>query len=187
MNIHIVKMSPSKVSTQVRTLQQKVQRNKKIKSITGIAFDSALLHNNFGNMASMFKLKSNSLPCVITPQKHMTVHKILYPSGIRAWGASVDCSPGYLTNVIKMLGAAVAKKSWMSDVVLIVDAMSLRKGTVSQCLVEWENMCSLIWRFSLWWKNVHTLRLYYTFVMGLCLSHWELPILDNFKFDIDSP
>ena len=29
-----------------------------------------------------------------------------------------------------MLGAAVAKKSWMSDVVLIVDAMSLRKGTV---------------------------------------------------------
>ena len=60
------------------------------------------------------------------------VRKILalpHPSSIRAWGASVDCSPGYLTNVIEMLGTAVAKKSWMSDVVLIVDAMSLRKGT----------------------------------------------------------
>ena len=68
-----------------------------------------------------------------SPKAYDFVHKILalpHPSSIRAWGASVDCSPGYLTNVIEMLGAAVAKKSWMSDVVLIVDAMSLRKGTV---------------------------------------------------------
>ena len=68
-----------------------------------------------------------------SPKAYDFVRKILalpHPSSIRAWGASVDCSPGYLTNVIEMLGATVAKKSWMSDVVLIVDAMSLRKGTV---------------------------------------------------------
>ena len=60
-------MSPSKtikkLSTQVRTLQQKVQRrNKKIKSIKQLlntlkreqlvdSEQNALLHNNFGNMA----------------------------------------------------------------------------------------------------------------------------------------
>ena len=68
-----------------------------------------------------------------SPKAYDFVCKILalpHPSSIHAWGASVDCSLGYLTNVIEMLGAAVAKKSWMSDVVLIVDAMSLCKGTV---------------------------------------------------------
>ena len=61
------KMSPSKtikkLSTQVRTLQQKVRRrNKKIKSIKQLlntlkreqlvdSEQNALLHNNFGNMA----------------------------------------------------------------------------------------------------------------------------------------
>ena len=53
-----------------------------------------------------------------------------HPSGIRGWAASVDCEPGYLTNVIKLLGEIVKKKGWMSEVVLMVDAMTLHKGTV---------------------------------------------------------
>ena len=164
------KMSPSKtikkLSTQVRTLQQKVRRrNKKIKSIKQLlntlkreqlvdSEQNALLHNNFGNMAKeLFNNQLKNASCssgqsrryadeikqfaltlhYYSPKAYDFVCKILalpHPSSIRAWGASVDCSPGYLTNTIEMLGAAVAKKSWMSDVVLIVDAMSLRKGTV---------------------------------------------------------
>ena len=33
-------------------------------------------------------------------------------------------------NVIKLLGEVVHQKSWMSEVVLMVDAMTLYKGTV---------------------------------------------------------
>ena len=53
-----------------------------------------------------------------------------HPSSIRGWAASVDCEPGYLVNVIKLLGQVVHQKSWMSEVVLMVDAMTLHKGTV---------------------------------------------------------
>ena len=53
-----------------------------------------------------------------------------HPSSIRAWAASVDCNPGYLMDVIKGIGSLVEKKPWMSDIVLIVDAMALHKGTM---------------------------------------------------------
>ena len=45
-------------------------------------------------------------------------------------GSSVDCRPGYLTNVIKAVGQLAARKTWMQDVVLVVDAMSLHKMTL---------------------------------------------------------
>ena len=48
---------------------------------------------------------------------------------IRAWSSSVDCEPGFLGNVIKSIGNLVQTKKWMSDVVLIVDAMALHKGS----------------------------------------------------------
>ena len=53
-----------------------------------------------------------------------------YPSSIRAWEASIDCNPGYFSNIIKLIGTTAKKKPWMSEVVLVVDAMSLHKGTI---------------------------------------------------------
>ena len=67
-----------------------------------------------------------------SPKAYDFVRKQLalpHPSSIKAWAASVDCNPGYLMNVIKCIGSQVAKKPWMSDVVLIVDAMAIHKDT----------------------------------------------------------
>ena len=61
------------------------------------------------------------------------VHKVLvlpHSSSKRAWGASVDCNPGYFTDVITLIGTTAQKKPWLSEVVLVVDAMSLHKGTM---------------------------------------------------------
>ena len=38
------------------------------------------------------------------------------------WAASVDCEPGYLTNVIQAIGKLAERKVCMKDVVLNVDA-----------------------------------------------------------------
>ena len=53
-----------------------------------------------------------------------------HPSSIQTWAASVDCEPGYLTNVITAVGQEAQTKSWMRDVVLLVDAMALHKMTI---------------------------------------------------------
>ena len=63
-----------------------------------------------------------------SPKAYEFVHKIFalpHSSNIRTWAASVDCEPGYLMNVIQLLGKALQEKKWMSDVVLVVDGMKL--------------------------------------------------------------
>lgn len=52
-----------------------------------------------------------------------------HESSLSSWASSVDCEPGYLTNVIKLVGQVVKDKPFMKDVSLIVDAMTLHKGT----------------------------------------------------------
>ena len=68
-----------------------------------------------------------------SPKAYEFVYKVLklpHSSSICTWAASVDCEPGYLTNVISLIGQLAEKKKWMSDVVLVVDTMSLSKMTV---------------------------------------------------------
>ena len=68
-----------------------------------------------------------------SPKAYDFVHKMFalpHPSSIRTWAASVDCEPGYLTNVIKAIESVIEKKPLMSEVALIVDAMALHKGTI---------------------------------------------------------
>ena len=68
-----------------------------------------------------------------SPKAYDFVWKLLvfpHPSSIKIWAASVDCEPGYLTNVINTISSIGKKKPSMSDVVLIVDAMALHKGTM---------------------------------------------------------
>ena len=60
------------------------------------------------------------------------MHQVLllpHPSCIRSWAASVDCEPGFLCDVISFLGNAAQNNAVLSDVVLIVDPMAIRKGT----------------------------------------------------------
>ena len=81
-----------------------------------------------------FKTKQSALTLhYYSPKAYDFVQKLLvlpHPSSIRTWAASVDCEPGYLTNEINAISSVVEKKPSMSDVVLIVDAMALHKGTM---------------------------------------------------------
>ena len=148
------------------------------------------------------------------PTIEMTLFAKLWPFLIhqvcRAWGASVDCSSGYLTNVIEMLGAAVAKKSWMSDVVLIVHAMSLCKVSIICLEFLVELMGKHVQSDLLIFTLIHAVSektsffvallhfrhaLYNTEVCTDCVGrHWELSfkykksyVWTILSFDIDSP
>ena len=107
------------------------------------------MHHNFEGVAKQlfsdqarnatFDNKTSNRYSQETKQFAMTLHyyspkaydfarKVLYlphPSSIRSWSASVDCEPGFLCDVIKLIGDMVTQ----SDVVLIVDAMAIHKGT----------------------------------------------------------
>ena len=89
-----------------------------------------------------------------SPKAYDFVRKLLalpHPSSIKAWAASVDCNPGYLMNVIKCIGSQVAKKPWMSDVVLIVDAMAIHKDTT------WDPKTKqFVWNCRLWYGNARS-------------------------------
>ena len=49
---------------------------------------------------------------------------------IRTWAVSVDCELGYLFNVIKLIRKMLVEEPCMSDIVPVVDAMALHKGTI---------------------------------------------------------
>ena len=112
----------------------------------------SLLEHNFGSIAeNLFQNQLKNVKCTTqhgyhysdeikqfaitshSPKAYDFVQNLLalpHPSSIRAWAASVHCNPGYLIDVMKCIGSHVQKKHWMSDVVLIVDAMALHKGTI---------------------------------------------------------
>lgn len=57
------------------------------------------------------------------------------PSTIRSWMKSSDCGPGFNVDVIARLGTARAadRNNVMTDIVMIIDEMSIRKG------LAWDN------------------------------------------------
>ena len=67
-----------------------------------------------------------------SPKAYEFVHNVFFlpPSSIiRSWAESVDCEPGFFCDVIRLTGQATKIKPHMSDVILIVDAVELHKGT----------------------------------------------------------
>ena len=52
-----------------------------------------------------------------------------HSSTIRSWAVSVDCEPGFFCDVIRLIGKIAKTKPYMCNVVLIVAAMELHKGT----------------------------------------------------------
>ena len=66
-----------------------------------------------------------------SPKAYNFVQKLLslpHPASICAWAVSVECEPGYLMNVIKLIGCIAAQNKYMSEAVLVVDAMAIHKG-----------------------------------------------------------
>ena len=55
------------------------------------------------------------------------IYSLPHPASICAWAASVECEPGYLMNVIKLVGQIAAQNKYMSKAVLVVDAMAIHK------------------------------------------------------------
>ena len=57
------------------------------------------------------------------------VLKLPQTSRIQCWAASVNCEPGHLTDVMKLIGLAAKTGHSMTDAVLVVDALAIHKGT----------------------------------------------------------
>ena len=144
-----------KVKRRDKKIQNMVDLLKHLKKKQLIAdHEHILITENFGSVAEeLFQnqsLNSRKLTTFahrysdITKQFTMTLHyyspkayefvrkilKLPHSSSIKHWAASVDCEPGYLTNVIQVIGQLAEKKVWMKDVVLVVDAMSIHKMTI---------------------------------------------------------
>ena len=90
----------------------------------------------YGNKpSSQYSLETEQFAVTLhyySPKAYDFVCKVLalpHPSSIHSWAASVNCESGFLCDIIKLLGGMVQNKSSASDVVLIVDAMSLHKST----------------------------------------------------------
>ena len=64
-----------------------------------------------------------------SPQSPRNIKSPL-PASIHTWPTSVCCMLGYLTNVISLVCRLTENETWMRDVVLIVDVMSLHKITI---------------------------------------------------------
>ena len=67
-----------------------------------------------------------------SPKTYEIVHNVFFlphSSTIRSWTTSVDCEPGFFCYIIRLIGKVVKTKPYMSDVVLIVDAIELHKGS----------------------------------------------------------
>ena len=67
-----------------------------------------------------------------SPRAYNFVRRILklpHASNICKWNGSIDCEPGFLTNVIDFLGKQAKTDQTLQDCVLIVDAMAIHKGT----------------------------------------------------------
>ena len=105
-------------------------------SVSKHLFDDQMKNSKTeSNLSNQYTMETKQFAMTLhyySPKAYEFVCKILclpHSSTIRAWSSSVDCEPGFLGNVIKSIGNLVQTKKWMSDVVLIVDAMALHKGT----------------------------------------------------------
>ena len=56
------------------------------------------------------------------------VLKLSHTSRIWHWVESVNCEPGYLTDVNKLIGLDAKTDHSMTDALLVVDAMAIHKG-----------------------------------------------------------
>ncbi len=53
-----------------------------------------------------------------------------HPSSIRAWSSTVECEPGFHSEVIRWLGGEVQQQKILPECCLMLDAMAIRKETV---------------------------------------------------------
>ena len=68
-----------------------------------------------------------------SPRAYNYVRGILHlphPSMLRKWSASVNCQPGFLSEVFKSLAVEAQKSAGMKECALILDGMAIRKQTM---------------------------------------------------------
>ena len=89
-----------------------------------------------------------------SPKAYEFVRKVLklpHASSICMWALSLDCQPGYLTQVIALLGEMAQKNQWMRDAVLVCWC-----NVTEQNDCVWQNIKMLCWTGRLW--NCHPWR-----------------------------
>ena len=114
---------------------------------------AALLNNHFGNLQlSLFENSMKNGKCTpkkrrytqditevaltlyfYSPQAYNYVRSILHllhPSMLRKWSTSVNCQPGFLSEVFQSLAAEVQKSADKKECALILDGMAIRKQTI---------------------------------------------------------
>ena len=106
------------------TMAQEIFRNQ-VKNTAAISKNAMLYTNELKSFAVTLHYYS--------PKAYDFIRKILAlpdPANIRAWGSSVQCEPGFLTEIMHLVGENATKQPNMKDIALIVDGMALRKGIV---------------------------------------------------------
>ena len=96
------------------------------------------IHSNQSNKAKAQRYSETTKQFVVSLYYHSQkaynyVCKMLclpHPSSIRSWCSSVDCKPGFLSNVIDELKLKLEKCEIGREVSLVVDGMSIRKQTL---------------------------------------------------------
>jgi hypothetical protein len=53
-----------------------------------------------------------------------------HPATLRNWATSVNCEPGFFTDVLQRLQAEVDNKSFVKECALMMDGIHIRKQTV---------------------------------------------------------
>ena len=93
---------------------------------------------------------------------------------MRSWEASIDLEPVLFCDVIRLIGKVAKTKLYMSDVVLILDAMELHKGTwwdkKKRCYIERIDYGTALPEAG---NNVATEPL--VFMIGGVTGHWKHP------------
>ena len=98
-----------------------------------------------------------------------------YPSSICSWAASVNCEPCFIWDIIKLHGGMIQNKSSASDVVLIVDEMSLYKGTWWDPK-EWCYVGTVDYGTALPGAEDDLATEALVFILSNILGHWKRPI-----------
>ena len=67
-----------------------------------------------------------------SPKAYRYMRKIIplpHPASLRNWCMSIDCKPGFLSDVLEQLKSKLSSNEITCDVALVIDGMSIRKQT----------------------------------------------------------
>ena len=93
------------------------------------------LRNSKGSHGNRYSIATKQFAVTLhyySPKAYNFVRRVMHlphEKHICKWNSSVNCEPGFLSDVIELLGKRAKCDKILQDVVLIIDAMAIRKGT----------------------------------------------------------